>query len=249
MAKRVHRSISVSNLVMRLIDRTLTLVRTSAQLIGCIKNFSVAAIEREARNATEDNGSQVAQLQSAIQMLGLIHQTLVGINQTMSTAGRVTSNGSPTERRIEREGADSCYVAIRRPRASRRSVTRSGSEFHIRIPMRQDCRAATDDTNYCSREQRASPDRGSNPHPAATHSVVVARIRAPESAAIRRGELAIKMLTARLILLLKHTGVSAGQVRIHSHGEIKDDGGRCTADCKAYRALAHQRLSRLVPIP
>lgn len=68
--------------------------------------------DTEARNIlkrSQDNGSQVAQLQSAIQMLGLIHQTLVGINQTMSTAARVTSNvavRAATERRMERERAD-----------------------------------------------------------------------------------------------------------------------------------------------
>jgi P-type conjugative transfer protein TrbJ len=73
---------------------------------------SIEENDTEARNIlsrSEGNGSQVAQLQSAIQMLGLIHQTLVGINQTMSTAGRVTSNvavRAATERRIERERSD-----------------------------------------------------------------------------------------------------------------------------------------------
>jgi hypothetical protein len=53
----------------------------------------------EARNVlsrSEGNGSQVAQLQSALQMLGLIHQNLVSITQTISAAGRVTSNVAVT---------------------------------------------------------------------------------------------------------------------------------------------------------
>lgn len=63
----------------------------------------------EARNIisrSESNGSQVAQLQSALQMLALIHQNLVSITQTISTAGRVSSNIAArdvTDRRVERE--------------------------------------------------------------------------------------------------------------------------------------------------
>lgn len=63
----------------------------------------------EARNIlsrSEGNGSQVAQLQSALQMLALIHQNLVSITQTIATAGRVSSNIAArdvTERRIDRE--------------------------------------------------------------------------------------------------------------------------------------------------
>lgn len=65
----------------------------------------------EARNVlsrSEGNDSQVAQLQAALQMLGLIHQNLVTINQLVSSAGRVTSNvavRAVTERRIEHERA------------------------------------------------------------------------------------------------------------------------------------------------
>lgn len=65
----------------------------------------------EARNVlsrSEGNESQVAQLQAALQMLGLIHQNLVTINQLVSSAGRVTSNvavRAVTERRIEHERA------------------------------------------------------------------------------------------------------------------------------------------------
>jgi P-type conjugative transfer protein TrbJ len=65
----------------------------------------------EARNVlsrSEGNESQVAQLQAALQMLGLIHHNLVGINQLVSSAGRVTSNvtvRAVTERRIEHERA------------------------------------------------------------------------------------------------------------------------------------------------
>jgi conjugal transfer/entry exclusion protein len=66
----------------------------------------------EARNVlsrSEGNGSQVAQLQAALQMLGLIHQNLVTINQLVSSAGRVTSNVAVrgiTQRRIEHERGD-----------------------------------------------------------------------------------------------------------------------------------------------
>ena len=69
-------------------------------------------------NRSAGNGSQVAQLQSAIQMLGLIHQTLVGINQTMSASGRVTSNvavRAATERRMERERSDRMLRGFSKP--------------------------------------------------------------------------------------------------------------------------------------
>jgi P-type conjugative transfer protein TrbJ len=65
----------------------------------------------EARNIlsrSEGSSSQVAQLQSALQMLALIHQNLVSITQTVSASGRVASNQSVrrvTERRIQRERA------------------------------------------------------------------------------------------------------------------------------------------------
>jgi conjugal transfer/entry exclusion protein len=55
---------------------------------------------------SQGNGSQVAQLQAALQMLGLMHQNLVTITQLISSSGRVTSNQAVravTERRFERE--------------------------------------------------------------------------------------------------------------------------------------------------
>jgi P-type conjugative transfer protein TrbJ len=87
----------------------------ASALVAARSQSTLRTIEQndtEARNIlsrSEGNGSQVAQLQSAIQMLGLIHQTLVGINQTMSTSGRVTSSvavRAATERRMERERAE-----------------------------------------------------------------------------------------------------------------------------------------------
>ena len=87
----------------------------ASALVAARAQTTLRTIEQndaEARNIlsrSQGNGSQVAQLQSAIQMLGLIHQTLVDINQTMSTAGRVTSNvavRAATERRMERERAN-----------------------------------------------------------------------------------------------------------------------------------------------
>ncbi len=72
---------------------------------------TIEANNTEARNIlsrSAGNGSQVAQLQSAVQMLGLIHQNLVGINQMLSASSRVTSNVAVrgvTERRMERERA------------------------------------------------------------------------------------------------------------------------------------------------
>lgn len=81
----------------------------------------------EARNIlsrSQGNGSQVAQLQSAIQMLGLIHQTLVGINQTMSTAGHVERRGprrhrAPHGARAVRQDAAGLFVAREHPRGHR----------------------------------------------------------------------------------------------------------------------------------
>ena len=84
----------------------------SSALVAARSQTTLRAIEAnntEARNIlsrSESNGSQVAQLQSAIQMLGLIHQNIVAINQMISAAGRVTSNvvaRGATERRIARE--------------------------------------------------------------------------------------------------------------------------------------------------
>jgi conjugal transfer/entry exclusion protein len=70
---------------------------------------TIEANNAEARNIlsrSQGNGSQVAQLQAALQMLGLVHQNLVSITQTVSSAGRVSSNlaaAGVTERRIARE--------------------------------------------------------------------------------------------------------------------------------------------------
>jgi conjugal transfer/entry exclusion protein len=83
------------------------LVAARAQTLRDIEQNNTEA--RNILSRSQGNGSQVAQLQSAIQMLGLIHQTLVSINQAMSTSGRVTSNvavRAATERRMERERAD-----------------------------------------------------------------------------------------------------------------------------------------------
>jgi len=96
----------------------------ASALVAARSQTTLRTIEQndtEARNIlsrSQGNGSQVAQLQSAIQMLGLIHQTLVGINQTMSTAGRVTSNvavRAATERRMERERADRMLRGYSKP--------------------------------------------------------------------------------------------------------------------------------------
>jgi P-type conjugative transfer protein TrbJ len=84
----------------------------SSALVAARSQTTLRTIEAnntEARNIlnrSAGNGSQVAQLQSAIQMLVLIHQNLVGINQTMSASSRVTSNvavRAATERSMERE--------------------------------------------------------------------------------------------------------------------------------------------------
>jgi P-type conjugative transfer protein TrbJ len=83
-----------------------------AALVSARAQTTLRTVEennQEARNVlsrSEGNESQVAQLQVALQMLGLIHQNLVGINQLVSSAGRVTSNVAVrgvTARRIERE--------------------------------------------------------------------------------------------------------------------------------------------------
>jgi P-type conjugative transfer protein TrbJ len=86
----------------------------ASALVAARSQTTLRTIEQnntEARNIlsrSAGNGSQVAQLQSAIQMLGLIHQNLVGINQTLSASSRVTSNVAvrgATERLMERERA------------------------------------------------------------------------------------------------------------------------------------------------
>lgn len=74
----------------------------SSALVAARAQTSLRNIEAnniEARNIlsrSEGNDSQVAQLQSALQMLGVIHQNLVSITQTLSSAGRVTSNVAVT---------------------------------------------------------------------------------------------------------------------------------------------------------
>lgn len=74
----------------------------SSALVAARAQTSLRNIEAnniEARNIlgrSEGNDSQVAQIQSALQMLGLIHQNLVSITQTLSSAGRVTSNVAVT---------------------------------------------------------------------------------------------------------------------------------------------------------
>jgi P-type conjugative transfer protein TrbJ len=86
----------------------------SSALIAARSQTTLRTIEAnntEARNIlsrSAGNGSQVAQLQSAIQMLVLIHQNLVDINQMISASSRVTSNvavRAATERTMERERA------------------------------------------------------------------------------------------------------------------------------------------------
>jgi conjugal transfer/entry exclusion protein len=86
----------------------------SSALVAARTQTTLRTIEDnnvEARNIlsrSEGNESQVAQLQSALQMLGLIHQNLVSITQMVSASGRVSSNQAVrgvTERRIERERA------------------------------------------------------------------------------------------------------------------------------------------------
>jgi conjugal transfer/entry exclusion protein len=86
----------------------------ASALVAARSQTTLRSIEQnnsEARNIlsrSEGTDSQVAQLQSAIQMLGLIHQNLVGINQTIAASTRVTSNAAVrgvTERRMERERA------------------------------------------------------------------------------------------------------------------------------------------------
>jgi P-type conjugative transfer protein TrbJ len=86
----------------------------SSALVAARAQSTLRTIEDnnvEARNIlsrSEGNSSQVAQLQAALQMLGLIHQNVVSITQTISASGRVASNQAVrrvTERRIERERA------------------------------------------------------------------------------------------------------------------------------------------------
>lgn len=84
----------------------------SAALVAYRAQSTLSTIEAnnvEAKNIlsrSESNSSQVAQLQSALQMLALVHQNLVSITRTLSTGSRITSNlaaRAVTERRIERE--------------------------------------------------------------------------------------------------------------------------------------------------
>lgn len=68
------------------------------------------------------NDSQVAQLQSANQMLALVHANLVNITQTVATAGRVTSDIAATrvtENRIAAERRRRRLDGFGRPATSR----------------------------------------------------------------------------------------------------------------------------------
>lgn len=86
----------------------------SSALVAARAQTTLRTIEDnnvEARNIlsqSQGNGSQVAQLQSALQMLALMHQNLVTITQLVSSSGRVASNQAVravTERRIASERA------------------------------------------------------------------------------------------------------------------------------------------------
>ena len=83
-----------------------------AALVATRAQTTLSAIESNNKEAqeilrrSEGNGSQVAQLQSALQMLALMHHNLVAITQTVNTAGRVSSDlaaAAVTERRMQRE--------------------------------------------------------------------------------------------------------------------------------------------------
>lgn len=98
----------------------------SSALVAARAQTTLRTIEdnnAEARNIlsrSEGNGSQVAQLQSALQMLGLIHQNLVTITQLVSSSGRVASNQAVravTERRIASERASRMMRDDDRPAA------------------------------------------------------------------------------------------------------------------------------------
>ena len=84
----------------------------SAALVAARAQTTLSTIEANNREAqailsrSEDSDSQVAQMQSAIQMLAVVHQNLVAITQTVNSAGRVSSDiaaAAVTERRIARE--------------------------------------------------------------------------------------------------------------------------------------------------
>jgi hypothetical protein len=81
------------------------LVSARAQTtLGDIEQNNVEAQAVLSRSAGTD--SQVAQLQSALQMLALIHQNLVSITMAVNAAGRVSSDiaaQAVVERRIEAE--------------------------------------------------------------------------------------------------------------------------------------------------
>lgn len=72
--------------------------------LSTIASNNARAKDILSRSAAED--SQVAQLQSATQMLALVHDNLTNITQTIATAGRVSSDlaaGKVTDSRIARE--------------------------------------------------------------------------------------------------------------------------------------------------
>jgi P-type conjugative transfer protein TrbJ len=106
----------------------------SSALVAARAQSTLRTIEdnnAEARNIlsrSEASSSQVAQLQSALQMLALIHQNLVSITQTVSASGRVASNQAVrrvTERRIQRERA----VRMQRDYARSEPVPEVDSRF------------------------------------------------------------------------------------------------------------------------
>ena len=72
-----------------------------------VSNLEASHAEAKAildRSAAED--SQVAQLQSAVQMLAIVHENLTNITQTVAAAGRVSSDiaaAGVTDNRIARE--------------------------------------------------------------------------------------------------------------------------------------------------
>ena len=86
-----------------LYDSAFVAARAQSTLSGIEANNAEA---QQILRRSEGNGSQVAQLQSALQMLALMHQNLVAITQTISSAGRVSSDlaaAAVTERRMRRE--------------------------------------------------------------------------------------------------------------------------------------------------
>jgi len=88
-----------------LYESSLVAARAQTTLRGIEDNNAAA---RNILSQSEGNDSQVAQLQSALQMLALMHDNLVNINRLISSSGRISSNqavSAVTMRRIENERA------------------------------------------------------------------------------------------------------------------------------------------------